>query len=198
MVTQLCNNCINERHRRSTAKARLGSPAGAAVRPTRANHLPGLVRLRSGGQLRLCNASPVGTRAREEVRAYAPRPKLRLASWTTARRARFRAANVKRFLIFLGVASVVALGAFVLSNDVFVVQPIGAVPDGVTLIVSKKANIRFIDSADALCDRELGGVSLLCRSMVLAVVLDVVDIRARLPYMDWLYLLSTGGKRFAQ
>lgn len=108
------------------------------------------------------------------------------------------AGSVKRFLLILGVAFAIAVGIFVTTNDIFVVQPIGAVPDGVTLIVSKTANIRFVDSADAFCDRELGGVSLLCRGMALGTVLDVVDIRARLPYMDWLYLLSTGGKRFTQ
>jgi len=49
----------------------------------------------------------------------------------------------------------------------FVIQPIGAVPGGRTLVIWRTGKLKFIDSADALCSREVNGVSLLCRIAVL-------------------------------
>ena len=48
---------------------------------------------------------------------------------------------------------------------VFVVQPIGALPEGRTVVMSRLATTKFIDSADAICLRIQDGVSLLCRGM---------------------------------
>jgi len=79
---------------------------------------------------------------------------------------------------------------------VFVVQPLGALPEGKTLIIGRLSGTRFIDSADAMCDRLQGGVSLLCRGMVLGKVMENARIYARLPYSETLYMLSTGGKAF--
>jgi len=50
---------------------------------------------------------------------------------------------------------------------IFVIQPIGAVPEGRTLVISRLNTLRFIDSADAWCERQQGGVSLLCRIAVM-------------------------------
>jgi len=79
---------------------------------------------------------------------------------------------------------------------VFVVPPIGAVPEGRTVIILRLNKTDFIDSPDAICDRLQGGVSLLCRGMTMAAVVENSKILVRLPYSDWLYLVSTGGKRF--
>lgn len=79
---------------------------------------------------------------------------------------------------------------------VFVVPPIGAVPEGRTVIILRLKKTDFIDSPDAICDRLQGGVSLLCRGMTMAAVVENSKILVRLPYSDWLYLVSTGGKRF--
>lgn len=79
---------------------------------------------------------------------------------------------------------------------VFVVPPIGAVPEGRTVIILRLSKTDFIDSPDAICDRLQGGVSLLCRGMTMAAVVENSKILVRLPYSDWLYLVSTGGKRF--
>ena len=76
---------------------------------------------------------------------------------------------------------------------VFVVQPIGAVPDGVTMIVTRLNTMQFVDSADAWCARNMGGVNLLCRAMVLGKVAQESTILLRLPYSESAYLLSTGG-----
>lgn len=46
---------------------------------------------------------------------------------------------------------------------VVAIQPIGAIPEGVTAVVSGVRKIRLVDSPDAICAREHGGVSLICR-----------------------------------
>ena len=79
---------------------------------------------------------------------------------------------------------------------VFVIQPIGAIPEGRTLIISRLNNTNFIDSADAMCEREMGGVSLMCRVMVMGAVAKNGTIYARLPYSSALYGISTGGKSY--
>ena len=77
---------------------------------------------------------------------------------------------------------------------VFVVQPIGAVPEGRTLIITRLTTLKFIDSADAWCEREVGYVNLLCRMGTLGRVGEKATVIARLPYSETLYKFSTGGK----
>jgi len=93
-----------------------------------------------------------------------------------------------------------AVGLFAAYNllTLFVVQPIGAVPEGRTLVILRLNKTTFIDSADAMCDRISGGVSLLCRGVMLAAVANKSQILLRLPYSEILYLVSTGGKRYAK
>jgi hypothetical protein len=95
------------------------------------------------------------------------------------------------FLILVILAAVIL---FIYTQlTVFVVAPIGAVPEGRTLIISRLTNSQFIDSADAMCERIQGGVSLLCRGMVLGAVGQNATVYLRLPYSESLYLISTGG-----
>jgi hypothetical protein len=75
----------------------------------------------------------------------------------------------------------------------FVVQPIGAVPEGATLVIARLQGLHFIDSADAFCERESGGVNLLCRAAVLGKVAEESRVIVRLPYSQTLYVWSTGG-----
>lgn len=79
---------------------------------------------------------------------------------------------------------------------IFVIQPIGVLPEGKTLIITRLNKTQFIDSADAICERELGGVSLICRIGVMAGVASNATILMRLPYSSWLYSISTGGKTY--
>lgn len=79
---------------------------------------------------------------------------------------------------------------------IFIVPPIGAVPEGRTLIISRLNKTEFVDSADAMCERMQGGVSLICRGMLLSAVVEKSKIYLRLPYSEWLYLVSTGGKEY--
>lgn len=101
---------------------------------------------------------------------------------------------MKRTWPILVVAAICAAVYF--SITIFVVPPIGAVPQGRTVIIWRLNKTNFIDSPDAMCDRMQGGVSLLCRGITMAAVVQNSTILVRLPYADWLYLASTGGKRF--
>lgn len=79
---------------------------------------------------------------------------------------------------------------------VFVVQPIGALPEGRTVILKRVPALGFISGPDALCLEIQGGVSLLCRAMAIKKTLDETEIVARLPYSAMLYSWSTGGRSF--
>jgi hypothetical protein len=79
---------------------------------------------------------------------------------------------------------------------IFVIAPIGAVPEGRTLVISRLSKLRTVDSADGLCSREFGGVSILCRGMTLAKVAKEAKTYVRLPYSKTLYLMSTNGQEY--
>lgn len=78
----------------------------------------------------------------------------------------------------------------------FVIPPIGAVPKGRTVVIVRLNGTEFIDSPDAMCERIQGGVSLLCRGMIMGSVLDKATILARMPYSSSLYGISTGGIQY--
>jgi hypothetical protein len=87
-------------------------------------------------------------------------------------------------------------GVFVYTQmGIYSIQPIGALPDGITVIYWRSSGEPFFDSPDATCLRIQNDVSLLCRMM--AMVRAPVDrIVLRLPYQEWAYLASTGGAAF--
>jgi len=100
-------------------------------------------------------------------------------------------------LLTIGLLAVIAIAIYT-QITIFVIPPIGAIPEGRTVIMLRLNKTNFIDSPDAMCDRMQGGVSLLCRGMAMAAVVEKTKIIARLPYSDSLYLLSTDGKRFSR
>ena len=79
---------------------------------------------------------------------------------------------------------------------IFVIQPIGALPEGKTVVITRLNNTEFIESADGVCERLQGGVNLICRISVIGAVLNNATILARLPYTPWLYNISTAGKSY--
>lgn len=98
---------------------------------------------------------------------------------------------------WLGAGTLIA--AFIIAAQfvtVFVIQPIGAVPDGRTVIITRLTNLNFVDSADAVCERKLGGVSLFCRGAVMGRIAHESRVLLRLPYSETLYSISTGGKNY--
>ena len=78
----------------------------------------------------------------------------------------------------------------------FIIPPIGALPEGKTIVILSLNKTKFIDSPDAMCERLNGGVSLLCRGVMMAGVVNKSIILFRLPYSESLYLISTGGKTY--
>lgn len=100
---------------------------------------------------------------------------------------------MKRLVVL---AVVVGLLLAVISRlGFYAVQPIGALPEGVTMIVWRASDEPFFNSPDAFCLRVQGGVSLLCRGLALGQA-PTDRIILRLPYMEWAYLRSTGGRIF--
>ncbi len=79
---------------------------------------------------------------------------------------------------------------------IFVIPPIGALPEGRTIVISRLNKTEFIDSADGMCERIQGGVNLLCRMAIMGAVAEKSTILLRLPYSSWLYGISTGGKTY--
>jgi len=104
--------------------------------------------------------------------------------------------NRRKVLIAVGILLV--LGSLVAYSQltIFVIPPIGAVPEGRTVVMSRIGALQFVDSPDAVCERIQGGVSLLRRGVVMGQALKEATIYARLPYSQTLYLLSTGGKTY--
>lgn len=99
-------------------------------------------------------------------------------------------------LIIICFALAAALVVAYTQVTIFVIQPIGAVPEGRTLIISRMNKTEFIDSADAMCERLQGGVNLLCRGAILGAIAEKSTVYLRLPYSEWLYRISTGGKEY--
>lgn len=91
---------------------------------------------------------------------------------------------------------VIALAAFVYAKlGFYSIQPIGAVPEGATVIVWREADEPFFNSADGMCLRRTGIVSLMCRMMAMGAS-PKDRILLRLPYQRWAYLRSTEGREF--
>lgn len=103
-----------------------------------------------------------------------------------------------RFFLWLLFIVLVILTVAYFTVNIIVIQPIGALPEGRTVIVTRLTNVQFIDSADAICQRTMGGVSLLCRGVVLGRIAEEGNILLRLPYSKQLYLWSTGGIIYGQ
>lgn len=75
----------------------------------------------------------------------------------------------------------------------YVIPPIGMLPEGGTAVIWRTGQLRFVDSPDAMCLRNMGGFSLLCRGSAIAAV-NADGILFRLPYIDALYRYSLDGR----
>jgi hypothetical protein len=78
---------------------------------------------------------------------------------------------------------------------IIVIQPIRALPKGVTVIVAGIPGAHLVDSPDALCARREGGVSLLCRDMTARAIAKQGTILLRLPYSETLFRFTGGPYR---
>ena len=101
----------------------------------------------------------------------------------------------KRIALIAGAALTVGLFVAVTRVGFYSVQPIGALPEGVTLIVWRRSGEPFFNSPDGTCLSRTGGVSLICRAIALSKApTDRIIVRA--PYWEFAYLQSTGGATF--
>ena len=88
---------------------------------------------------------------------------------------------------------------FYFATGFFVIQPIGALPEGATVWYWRyDTGLPFISSADGLLVDNQRRVSLLNRVLVLAAFTKrITQLKiAFLPYSKTLYLISTGGREF--
>ncbi len=104
---------------------------------------------------------------------------------------------MSKILIIL-VSMVIILIVLFTQISLFVVQPMGAIPEGKTLVILKLNKTNFIDSADAMCVRETGKLNLICRGMMLSAVIKKGKILTELPYSHFLYKFSTNGKEYSK
>ena len=95
-------------------------------------------------------------------------------------------------------AVLLVLGVAATQVTLFIIPPIGAVPEGRTVLITRLNKTEFIDSPDAMCERIQGGVSLLCRGIMMGAVVEKATILVRLPYSSTLYSISTGGKSYVK
>lgn len=99
------------------------------------------------------------------------------------------------------VLAFVLMGLWIMIRPgVFTVQPIGALPEGITFVYhSRNPEMPFFSSPDGLCLQFQGSVNLLCRAAGIGAIEELSDrIFFRLPYSRWAYLRSTGGLEFEQ
>jgi hypothetical protein len=88
---------------------------------------------------------------------------------------------------------------FYFATGFFVIQPIGALPEGATVWYWRyNTGLPFISSTDGFLVDNQRDVSLLNRGFVLAVLVEpITQLKiASLPYIKTLYLISTGGREF--
>ncbi|MGB2895974.1 MAG: hypothetical protein WBB65_07420 [Anaerolineales bacterium] len=106
--------------------------------------------------------------------------------------------NAKRNRLFVIVVLVLVVLWILVKPGVFTIQPIGALPEGITFIYhSRNPEMPFFSSPDGLCLDMQGSVTLLCRAAALSALEDLSDrIILRLSYSQWAYLRSTGGMEF--
>jgi hypothetical protein len=105
--------------------------------------------------------------------------------------------NIIQFLIGIFVVGIF----FRIFCGIFVIQPIGAIPEGATIVYWRSGinlNLDFISSPDGILEKSGAGVSLLGRVVILGKVAEPIKKREifRLNYSEALYLLSTGGKKY--
>jgi hypothetical protein len=91
--------------------------------------------------------------------------------------------------------------SFYFANGFFVIQPIGAVPEGTTIwYLRLGTKLPFISSADGILLERVGGVSILGRAIALGKLSPLLMDRKILvlPYSEILYLISTKGLKFKE
>ncbi len=106
---------------------------------------------------------------------------------------------MKKKIIYIGIALLLFVLFFRCFCGFFVIQPIGLIPKGATVVYWRAGlNLPFICSADGLLEESGTGVSLLGRGMMLAKFAETIKEKEiiRFGYSKQLYLYSTDGKEY--
>ena len=101
------------------------------------------------------------------------------------------------YKVILGI--LVSIVAIWFSFGVFVIQPIGAIPKGLTIIYFRLGiNLPFISSPDGIVIDSGNELSIWSRLGAMASVSEPISKRTilRLEYSESLYLISTHGQTF--
>jgi hypothetical protein len=85
--------------------------------------------------------------------------------------------NTARNILVLAVIAVILL--VVSQMGFYTIQPIGAIPQGVTLLVWRASDEPFFNFPDAVCIKIQDGVSLLCRAMAITTTKDRITTKLR-------------------
>ncbi len=88
-----------------------------------------------------------------------------------------------------------------LFTGLIVIQPLGLVPDGMTIWYLRSGlDLPFISSPDGFSLERTGSVSLISRALSITTLLTAIEGKeiVRLPYSKLLYSISTGGKTFSK
>ena len=80
--------------------------------------------------------------------------------------------NKKQKIILISIICVVVMLVVYTQITLFIIPPIGAIPEGKTVIILRLNKTKFIDSPDAMCERLQGSVNLFCRGVMLGVVAE--------------------------
>ena len=105
-----------------------------------------------------------------------------------------RPMKTRKFVLIFTVAFLLF---FRFAFGLYVVQPIGAIPEGATIVYWRLGtNMDFVESADGLVLKTGAGLSLLTRGLALSTSASVVVDRKvlKLPYSSFLYGLTTNGR----
>jgi hypothetical protein len=103
----------------------------------------------------------------------------------------------KRLLIIALV--LLLIGASYFLTGFVTIQPIGAIPDGITIWYFRAGiKLPFITSPDGFSLKTTGQLSLMSRMMAMSSITDSIKNRIilRLPYSKFFYSISTGGREF--
>jgi hypothetical protein len=105
---------------------------------------------------------------------------------------------MRKFVWLLVPVILLSVAWLIVSPGVLTIQPIGAMPEGATVIYyARGPGLPLFASPDGMCLQLKGGVSLWCRATAIAGFAPLTErIFIRLPYIHAAYLLSTGGKEF--
>ena len=94
---------------------------------------------------------------------------------------------VKIALAVVGLSLLLCGAVFVIAQvKIFVVPPMLGYPDGAVLLVRASGAFNIVDSPDAVCERENGDATLICRAAVVSVIARSA-VLAQLPYWETLH-----------